>query len=533
MIILDETSPETECKKINLYSHQKKVLHYILKRELQIIRDKTFFKKLPTNIIENLFGFIESTNSYKESFIDEMNSHFENIIQNYAEIGENNLNIKLPVGAGKSYITLSIIDAFPTYKERFINIIIVPTKLVGQWEKYINIFKPDSKVIVLNTYKKCEEFAPNANEFEPKGVLVLISNTMINYVNLKLAKLMRIFIDELSVIEGRTIREIRNSKKALFTYSTCASWYETEYITVKKEVIINSIKLPEINFITKIVKNRIYKFLLTLNCTESTIRKFDIDLFKTTSDLFKEVFEEKVEIKEKKIKLLESTKKDEEKERLTQEINQLDTEINSLKERILNENCLICMKTIFKPKRTSKKTGATKPERCPILLLCCKISICNECIVKINKCVYCKKEFEENKENDSFRAKFKEICSLKSKFNENSKVVLIGNEYHKLNSEMLEEISRSLFGNKKHLRSLEGASSVCNKRLENFRNKNLIKILYFPDASKVIGFNMEFVTDLILMDNLNAVFKNQVIGRFQRNGRNKSLNVYEFIYQRS
>ena len=59
-----------------------------------------------------------------------------------------------------------------------------------------------------------------------------------------------------------------------------------------------------------------------------------------------------------------------------------------------------------------------------------------------------------------------------------------------------------------------------------------VKYLLIDDPYFIVGLNLEFVTDIIFFHQADLKIKNQLVGRSQRLGRKKSLNVW-FIYYKN
>lgn len=515
IFILTENDEELECENFSLYNYQKKILKFINSRETKRQEIIENFKKIE---------FFKTFSCY--STCDYSNNILKNLYNTFkTELIKNcyqkPVNIKLPVGAGKSYTTLAIINETPTFNDNFINIIIVPSKLISQWNDYIKNFKMKSEIFVISTSKTAYEFNRTNLKFNKNGILVLISNTMLEKVVKNNLNVYRVFVDEVSVL-CKFQREECSCKfctlfqdfNPIFTYYTCATFSNTSCVTVDLALIEKVLRLPEINLNSIIINLNIFKNIIDFNCSDEIIEKLQIDNFDTTSDLFKYIFEEKI----KQIQILQTKfnlcthihKRDD----IIKEIEKTNNEIKNIKERILNKNCLICL---------DEKVNKT-------ILLCCKISICFDCVKNINLCVYCKKNIKKINSinmNDRLSLKIDKICKIS--VNSSSKIALIGS-HTILNINAIKKIAIELFGNINSFKILEGTSLVASKILNKFRNDNAIHILYFKDTSKVVGYNLEFVTDLILMTSLEENLKTQIIGRFQRVGRTQPLNVYEYFY---
>lgn len=67
--------------------------------------------------------------------------------------------------------------------------------------------------------------------------------------------------------------------------------------------------------------------------------------------------------------------------------------------------------------------------------------------------------------------------------------------------------------------------------LDQFRNNNDVKILLIDNPDFVVGLNLEFATDIVFFHETDLKTKNQLVGRAQRLGRKKSLNVWFLYYK--
>jgi len=141
----------------------------------------------------------------------------------------------------------------------------------------------------------------------------------------------------------------------------------------------------------------------------------------------------------------------------------------------------------------------------------------------------CRKEIKKTKFTsltDSIKHKIDHIKNLT--FEPNSKILIIGDNIHCIKKDNLEEISYNLF-NTNMVRILTGNTNTCNKIINDFKNDN-INILYLKDYTSIVGFNFEFVTDLIILGDLLDEELTQIIGRLQRIGRVKTANIHIYKY---
>jgi SNF2 family DNA or RNA helicase len=84
--------------------------------------------------------------------------------------------------------------------------------------------------------------------------------------------------------------------------------------------------------------------------------------------------------------------------------------------------------------------------------------------------------------------------------------------------------------NKMTVRQLTGNIATKNKILEDFR-KGTLNILYLPAYESGSGLNLIEVTDMILYHKMPNGIEDQVVGRCQRLGREKPLNLYKIYFE--
>jgi len=80
------------------------------------------------------------------------------------------------------------------------------------------------------------------------------------------------------------------------------------------------------------------------------------------------------------------------------------------------------------------------------------------------------------------------------------------------------------------VRQLTGNIQTKNKILEDFK-KGALNILYLPAYESGSGLNLIEVTDMILYHKMPNGIEDQVVGRCQRLGRTKPLNLFKIYFE--
>lgn len=534
-ISLKNDDKELEYENFNLFPHQKKVLYYMVEREKNFLKNKECFfseKKSFINSINNFFSSEtfnsnENTKTYVKNIIKKTTKEYENNLNEISHAKK--ININLPAGTGKSYIALAIIEKAPVLYEKFINIIVVPSKLIFQWVEYIANFPVKSKVIILDNKEKIMIFnSYNINNHDnQRGLILLINSKMfekINFTSEKKNSIHRMFFDEITSLcscHGSNsfpchYCSLFSKKKIVFPYFISENvLFDFKNITVNNDIINSEIKIPD--FIYNI-KNIIYLGhynLIEFFCNNEIKKQIQKDIYDNAQEIFIYVFEKKIKEKKRLLKIIEKNNEETSSE-ILERFNSIDSTIKNIKERILKNECIICLE-----EKHNKS-----------ILLCCNISICVNCIIYIDKCIYCKKNLREPEQiniEELINHKVNEICKIN--VNENSKIVIIGNDAFSLNEKHLEEISENFFGTLKKYKIFKNSTKEAGRIISVFRDKNKYNILYFKNYTEIIGVNLEFVTDLII-DNIDSeYYRKKIIGKFQRIGRKTPLKIHDFFYK--
>lgn len=332
-----------------------------------------------------------------------------------------------------------------------------------------------------------------------------------------------------------------------------------EYITVKNEdkYVDESIKLPQpfvfiinaklnrtvsafINFIPTEVLNLINagnmkEALVKLNCNVDTKENIVTVLTKNTNTELHNLKQELIYMKSLIPNNEDQYKK--QLEKLQNKIKSCETRINSINEKVASikdECCIIC----------------TDPFDTPTITDCCKTIFCFACLMMCIKngslCPYCRQKMDVKKgyhviesgaitknskskpKNSQFREMEKKeilenILSYISKTDENPKI-LIFSDYSETFDKITKGISKA---NLKHS-VLSGTSRRISNIVSKF-NEGEINILMLNSSNYGSGLNLQTANYIIIYHRMDSGMEEQIIGRAQRDGRNKELRIIYLI----
>lgn len=507
IITLNETSEEKTSTCIQLFSHQKKVLYYINKKESIFLEN---FNKAINWYNDNDNDSLLLFRPLFKACLDFLNNDkdHDDTIFKLTNLLPKTYNIKLPTGAGKSFLCLSIINEIPTFLHYNVSLIIVSFKLMKQWEQYLYRTKLINKAYIIKSKKDIQ----NINLIH-KNIL-LMSDTMSLNFDFKPYLFLRMFIDEYSLLKKKMSKL---KIKCLFPYHLCA----TESVLEQNTILVSQLdpiiaSLPPINEIKILLSNTLQELTQNIYLSEETKNNIELDNFTNLNGFLQTVFNDCITRKYILLSQLEETNLISQRDILKTRISDIDKNIQNLKDRLFNEQCLICLEQYDNR----------------IILCCCKVSICSDCFSCIERCVYCKKNIKNistigyRNFNEMTQQKINKICTLP--FTMQSRIVIAGNNHSVIDSN-LSHISQKLF-NKTSYKYYKGNAVTCDKIISDFQN-NKFHILCFPNLSMVCGLNLEYVTDLIVLDKIDKDIREQLIGRLQRFGRTNPLNIYDIIYE--
>ena len=465
------------------------------------------------------------------------------------------------------------------YKFVDTNLILVSHSLINQWKKHLELFE-NLDFVVINKKAHMELIVKEKDYCLPKVKVILLSINMFKKYNCfdKQIVFNRLIIDEPQSIAFSN--SLPNSK---FLWLICATPRDILYpsrvylkeiiapltyrnmnlmthliIKNKDEFVDLSLQLPsyiEKSFkckaphlyrqlrdnltkeaLTALRANDISGAIATLSCNADSQ---DNILDALVQNLKDNAHNEELEIN--RLMNLRNINDNERQNRISvhkEKLESLNTRINSIIERVSNSKniCPICLDEVTMPVAI---TG------------CCQNSYCFECILmsmnmSSNKmCPMCKtpncdktlhintddtnyaEKNEKTDENDEnkLKSKAETLMNILSNMNEDSRF-LVFSEY----SATFHEISYKLKTKNIKYSQLIGTLNQQEKVLEKFR-KGEIKVLLLNTSHFGAGLDLHMTTDLVIYHKFrNNDMRKQVIGRAQRLGRTKPLNVLYLKY---
>lgn len=412
-----------------------------------------------------------------------MKKHIYDLDRNYKEINSlpEPINIFMPSGTGKSYIALSIINEFIEYDNLKLNLIVCPSALISQWIEYLkhcNLF--DISYVVFD--QKSLNCINLTNKY-----IILLSSSYFDKFNFKDMKFLRCFIDEQIYVESKNSKF--NNVLFMFCYFMSNTYKDSEILTININPIGFSLPHP-----------------LHFNINAGSIIYEHKNWITITDDI--------------KLELQQTTNIDYEMITFRKLIYGVDitneNKIKIINERVLKTFCPICL---------------LKKEKIAVLL-CCKITICVECVEQLNKCIYCPKELTMTHKiifDADLNFVFNKIAQIKTC--DNSRIIVAGLPEFVSKNNTIARITKILFNDENLCGIIQGPHLHRNKKFDDFKNGK-IKIIYFPTPNVVFGHNLEFATDIIFIGNLDNNLKTKIAGMAQRYGRTSVLKIHDINFDR-
>lgn len=202
-------------------------------------------------------------------------------------------------------------------------------------------------------------------------------------------------------------------------------------------------------------------------------------------------------------------------------INNLDNKFNEL----LNQNCSICLSKITEP----------------ILEQNCHNIFCAKCIFtwlsKKNNCPLCRKDitikelvYIDKRKNSNLVISKKDKCKTKSemileiiKSNKKGSFIIFSNF-----DESFSTIRKILVENNIIYSEIKGNDKNRDNIIKKFKQRKT-QILFLNSNYNGSGINLQECTDIILYHKMNKNTKEQILGRANRIGRTKELNVHNLL----
>jgi hypothetical protein len=458
-----------------------------------------------------------------------------------------------------------------------ITLIVVPNTLFNQWKDYVQnqttlIFKFLGKKADITSVIDCREI---------DGILIN-SNFYNDIANIfKDQVISRVIFDEVHMMKIPASNPI----EASFNWFISASPCEIERFTVKKHGFLTnslksilspsiapkcgvifrndqanidlSIKLPPPNI--RVLKVRTSNILNVLNgIVSSTILEAiaagdsksameQLSLEKTDEDniisivnkhLETELESLCIELESKKIRTYSAAKaKQEALEKVEEKIKEVKKKIQDIKDRIFKDNIdPITYDEIVNPVITKccqnkfEFTSLTEyllksKQACPM----CRKPMSPKDLVVLNT-KSGKQEVETAKEihsKDGIYANKAEALEfiLTKKIKKDSRILISSGP-----TGNFQEILQVATQHKMSVRQLIGNIQTKNKILDDFK-KGTLNILYLPAYESGSGLNLIEVADMILYHKMPNGIEDQVIGRCQRLGRTKPLNLFKIYFE--
>ena len=466
------------------------------------------------------------------------------------------------------YINVKIVEKDNYYIKLKSNLLIVPHKLVSQWETFLT-YAPSINSCLYND--KMDINTVTSDIYDVIMIPCVLVDKFITKVNVLLNKPVwnRIIIDEIDSIKlPKTIPLLFNfmwlmtgtpngivyNNKIVLGSLIGANWV-IDYITVKnnKEFVEESLKLPipkriihkchtpnEIRIVKDFIPKNIINMINAgnsdgaiklLNYNENTSNNI-IKIVTANIQRAIETKEQELETANKNItKYKKNIGKQEELhkkiEQLTRIITRLQQKYKDIETKISSYNesmCPICMDDLSKP----------------TVINCCKTVYCFDCLMVTsasnNLCPHCRKYINKNNihilgdnsksHNTTLRNKIDILLEIIIK-NPKGKI-LVFSDYN----ETFNKIEGILDARNISYSNLKGTGAQINKILINFGEGD-IRVLLLNASNFGAGMNIQSATDVIIYHRFTKETEDQIIGRAHRFGRdiNNTVNVHYLVHE--
>lgn len=581
-MILDSNSNRVnqfENSNIQMFPHQQAALYAMNNIEQNHSMSTTIFNGGINNVKTNFAIYSDKVGAGKTITIIMLIENFEKPTPKY----------NLPSILTKDYMMTIEHNQTHLYS-KFVNsnLIIVPHNLVIQWKDMILKLKITS-LTVIRSKKDIENF----NLDDSTSKFLLVSNTQLLKLFTKIAphssnkiRWNRIVIDEPQILKN--LYGCINFMDAEFIWFVCAtpgdllqpsyngrphylnSYFdsrsgsnshrthrELQSCLVLKNAdlfVEQSLSLPQYNkHYLKCRTPRFYNVVRHFLPTESALERLRandingaIETFNCESGSEENIIVKLTDYYEDKIKKLEyntriiqqnpylnDTQKNEKIKKIGDKIDELKNKVTLMKARISDDMCPICLDTIQIPKAVT---------------MCCQNSFCWSCILLSlsipnahakNKCPMCKehltkdKIFVENKENNKNEDNSPEELKFKNKVLEefilnmhDDQRLIIFSEFDQTFDQFIKESYNSNI----QIGILKGKAETQMSMINKF-NEGYLKVIMMNARYCGSGLNLQMATDIIIYHKLAQTLENQVIGRAQRPGRTRELNITYLQYE--
>jgi SNF2 family DNA or RNA helicase len=535
--------------RINLYRHQLSSIYNMEKLELtnRIKKDEDTFKETNIGILADLSGYGKTSSIIGLLVRDKMQWNMEEpyTFQTVASMAG---------GRIKTYTTRK-------YDKLACNLVLVSQSIVHQWRQ--ELAKSDLKVGVITSHKHADNIEPTEHD------IIIITPTMFNkYVTMhKNMAWKRFIFDEPGHIRVSAMKQIiagfywfvtatpnliynqhKNCKGSFMKDLICSHyWYDFE--TIFSDIILKNnpdfVKMsfqmppthhlyhdcyqPLYNVINGFVSNTIHTMIEAGNI-EGAILALGGGKTGNVVELVKRKKYEELEEIEAKIRIYiirgdsERIKEWEDKrDHVTKQLKEIDSRFESL----LKDNCSICLCEFNSPVLEPK----------------CQNLFCGECLLKCLQrnptCPLCRSNVDPKDlvYISSSESKVEEDTIVKKKFTKLETILDIVNS-NKEGKFLIFSAYDDSFTSIISMLNEHGVSNVHIKggirtreiNLEKYKNGQ-IQVIFLNASFNGSGLNLQETTDIILYHEMATNNLSQIIGRANRIGRDKPLNVHHLKVQ--
>lgn len=527
-----------EPRAIRLFEHQRNLVAFVINNERLVIGSKT----------QGISGLPKTNSIARETEHCKATMKFTNITRTVL-LPKRAYGIVDGVGSGKTYSMISICLTDATRNTN--NFIVVPHSLVYQWKCSLDVFPGCTYFMICRTTDTVE-FNNNYDEIKQRNI-ILVSSTMLKKLKIRETP-NRMFFDEFDILSSIACKPgVIHGEFNYFVSATLFKFLKTAgsywgmfhgFFITDKNMINRSISIPEYIEHTYILEIPILNTLMQIpnqikyslkNDMEDQSNREIVKLVLTRylkKALQLKALEDKLRIEEEAEEAVKAS------EALTaaaivtaaqpvkqtagrlakirRDIAENEENMQYVKNKLLDSQCCICY-------NNAKNYMVT---------LCCTASLCYDCFVKLkDECAQCRAQ--------DFKRKCVNMCDLTPKKNKRLKLMEVlaqigTNTNRRVLIFCLEHEHVEYLSSHPNVRFLRGSAaaykSIVESFVDNTDNVNATKILVARARRNCAGFNLQQVTDLIVMNKLPAHVENQIIGRAQRYGRTGRLNYHTIVY---
>lgn len=448
------------------------------------------------------------------------------------------------------------ISSSETYNKLDLSLIVTGPSIIEQWCNELSY--SNLRYIKLLNINQIYAFLDNEEKYD----VVITVPSMYNHITSLYNKYAwkRLIFDEPGLLYIKKMKHIvagfywfitatpydivylyRNKRNNFITkiFSTVFSNFSFEntinYINIKNtnEILEQSIKLPQINYIyhkcynpiynniSKIVDSNILE-LIASGDISNAIKTLGGDITDNIVDLIRK--NKNIELKtiELQIQIHELKNNEDKKNFYINQKNTIEQQLFSLDEKYKESQCPICLDTVVNP----------------ILEHNCQNIFCSRCLVEWyktnNTCPLCRKIISIDKliiEDKTFDDK--KISNKKLISKETTCINIIKNNplgkfiIFSPNDNTYTHIYSVLTGNDISFTKIKGSSSERTKQIDTYKTDAECSVIFLNSITNCAGINLQETTDIIIYQDIsNENTIQQMIGRAMRIGRKEKLNVH-------